>query len=701
MRFLRWGLSTALVASCAVSTVVAAAGLRDGAAAASTAVKAPDLSKEWRSSVQDSMAQAEYQVSRQDTAALSGLAGTLQAPNRAQGIRTYFTSSGIRVVPRTEQAPSWTWGLGLTRYGFDGALVGGATTTPVASGNRVDYHRGPLTEWYLNDERGLEQGFTFTAPPPLPSTLAGGDTLLVDLAIQGHLRSTMGRGTRSIDFTTTTHPGTVVLRYGSLSARDATGRKLPATMQLVPERSAERGSSIRLTVAAAGAVYPVTIDPLALGPDWFTESNQGVAWYGYSVSTAGDVNADGFDDVIIGAHRYDTNADNDGKAFLYYGSATGLSTTAGWTAIGGWAGAKLGHSVARAGDVNADGYDDLIIGVPNPLGTDNFGWAYAYYGSATGPSTSPDWMVVGEQAQGWFGRTVRSAGDVNADGYDDVMVGAPHWDIDKPDEGRAYEYLGSATGLSTTPAWITQGDQAGELYGRWCGTAGDVNGDGYADVIVGAHFWDGDQKDEGRAFAFYGSASGLPTTADWTAEGNQAGAWFGRAVGTAGDVNADGYDDVIVGAPKYDVNSLVDAGKSFMYEGSATGLSLTANWPVDGDQANAWYGRRLASAGDVNGDGFADVIVGAPNYDVQGQIDGGKVYAYYGSSTGLPTIANWTTQLKQARAWYGRSVNSAGDVNGDGFDEVVIGAPLYDHGEADEGGAFLFYGSPRGLGPTR
>src|SRR5439155_2106382 len=124
-----------------------------------------------------------------------------------------------------------------------------------------------------------------------------------------------------------------------------------------------------------------------------------------------------------------------------------------------------------------------------------------------------DWMVEGPQAQAWFGRTVGNAGDVNGDGYDDVVVGAPHWDNGENDEGRAYLYLGSPTGLETTEAWVTESNQVGALYGRWVGSTGDVNGDGYDDVAVGAHFYDGDQPDEGRVFVYYGSPTGLSTTA--------------------------------------------------------------------------------------------------------------------------------------------------------------------------------------------
>ena len=148
-----------------------------------------------------------------------------------------------------------------------------------------------------------------------------------------------------------------------------------------------------------------------------------------------------------------------------------------------------------------------------------------------------------------------TAGDVNGDGYADVIVGADSYDNGQGNEGAAWVYLGSAAGLSATAAWMAEGNQASAWFGHSVGTAGDVNGDGYADVIVGARWYSNGQASEGAAFVYLGSAAGLGAAAAWTGEGNQEGAYFGHSVGTAGDVNGDGYADVIVGAPDYDNGS--------------------------------------------------------------------------------------------------------------------------------------------------
>ena len=126
-----------------------------------------------------------------------------------------------------------------------------------------------------------------------------------------------------------------------------------------------------------------------------------------------------------------------------------------------------------------------------------------------GSAPTAAWTAESDQANAWLGWSAGTAGDVNGDGYADVIVGAPYYDNGQTDEGRAYVYHGSAAGLSTSAAWTAESDQAGARFGWWVGTAGDVNGDGYADVIVGARTYDNGQIDEGRVFVYHGGAAGL------------------------------------------------------------------------------------------------------------------------------------------------------------------------------------------------
>jgi hypothetical protein len=438
----------------------------------------------------------------------------------------------------------------------------------------------------------------------------------------------------------------------------------------------------------------MVIDPMLSPRAWKADGNQDDAQLGNSVGTAGDVNGDGFDDVIVGAWLFDNGRVDEGRALVYHGSVRGLRSTPAWSAESDQDGAHFGHSVGTAGDVNGDGYDDVIVGVSS-FGREE-GLAIVYQGSASGLSSTPVWNARGDQVGADFGSSVGTAGDVNGDGYDDVIVGASGYSNDQTDEGRTFVYLGSASGLDTTPVWTAEGDQDVSYFGRSVGTAGDVNGDGFHDVIVGAPWFNNGQFDEGRASVYHGSPSGLANRPAWTTEGNQVDALLGWSVGTAADVNGDGFDDVIVGAEGYD-NGEMDEGRAYVYHGSASGLTSTPAWTAEGDQEGAGFGTSVGTAADVNGDGFDDVIVGAEAYR-HGQSFEGLAFTYEGSDSGLLAMPSQRLEGNQPFAHFGRSVRMAGDVNGDGFGEVIVGAFVYDNGETDEGAAFVFMGRAIGLG---
>lgn len=449
-------------------------------------------------------------------------------------------------------------------------------------------------------------------------------------------------------------------------------------------------------------VYTEGLRGLSDTPDWTTEADQASSWYGWAVATAGDVNGDGYDDVIVGAPFFDNGQTDEGRAYVYHGSAAGLSATPDWIAEDNVVGSWIGWAVGTAGDVNGDGYDDVVIGANTySNGQATEGKAVAYYGSASGLSLTPDWIVESNQAGAEMGYGVNTAGDVNGDGYDDVLVGAWKYDNGETNEGAAFLYFGSSAGLSTTAAWVGEGNQVNTnaqfgSYGTGVGTAGDVNNDGYDDIIVSAPLYDNGQTDEGRAFVYHGSSTGPGTVADWTAESDQAAAHFSETfVYSAGDVNGDGYDDVVIGSHAYN-NPENDEGRAFVWFGSASGLGTNglpgnADWSAESNQNGANFGFWEGPAGDVNGDGYADIIIGAPTFDGD-QADEGHAFVYSGSATGPSASAYWTGESNQTNSWYG-IVFTAGDVNGDGFDDVIVGAYQYDNGQNNEGAAFVYHGS--------
>jgi hypothetical protein len=448
------------------------------------------------------------------------------------------------------------------------------------------------------------------------------------------------------------------------------------------------------------------------------ESDQSPAGMGFSVAGAGDVNGDGYADVIVGAHVFDAPSNAEGAAFVFLGSAGGVVGTNPGTAHAQLETDQIGaqvNSAAGAGDVNGDGYADVILGsMFYDAGASDEGAAFLFLGSAggivgTNPGTAHA-QLESDQAGAQLGLSVAGAGDVNGDGYADVIVNAWSYDAGQTDEGAAFVFLGSSTGIpsgnpTTAYAQIETNQVDGEL--RRVAGAGDVNGDGYADVIVGADFYDAGESNEGAAFIYHGGSEGIldgdPTTAAAQLESDQAHAHLGWSVAGAGDVNGDGYADVIVGADDYDAGE-TDEGAAFVFLGSAGGIvgndPGTAHAQLESDQASARLGDSVAGAGDVNGDGYADVIVGASLYDA-GSTDEGAAFVFLGSAGGIagndPGAAHAQLESDQASARLGDSVAGAGDVNGDGYADVIVGANLYDAGTTDEGAAWVFHGSASGI----
>ena len=660
----------------------------------------------WLDQVQRDLAAQEYHASWQGAPPLREIEPSWQAPNRAHGFRTYFTSEGIRVVPRTEATPSWRWGLSFVRYGrgHEGHADEETSAVPkagvAASGKRVNYQRGAIAEFYENGADGLEQGFVLPAPPRDSGAGDESDPDAVqpahlDLELWGDLTPRIAADGQAIDFVTAA--GAPAVHYAGLKVTDARGDVLKSWMEGFV--GAGTGGGIRLVFEDRGAVYPVTIDPLATAPAWTVQGDSAQGRLGIGAATAGDVNGDGYSDVIVSAEGYDTLAVDDGRAWVYLGSASGLSTVHESAGIGDMPYAYFGSSVATAGDVNGDGLSDVIVGARGYSHGEQFeGRAYLYLGRSLHVlNVMPVWSAEGDQDQGQFGTKVATAGDVNGDGYSDVIVGTSVYDNVA---GRAWVYLGSSSGLASTAVWTAGGSQTFERFGESVSTAGDVNGDGYAEIIVGTPSYN---SGRGSASLFLGSASGPSPVAAWTVEGTLSSN-LGASAGTAGDVNGDGYADVVVGTPRYGfLGPTGSIGRASLFLGSASGLATNPASVLDGSQIDSAFATSVATAGDVNGDGFADVIVGAPRFtaDESGE---GRAYVYLGSAVGLVAAPIWTADGNQAmpgnEAGFGFLVGTAGDVNGDGYADVIASSPYHDNGVANAGKVTVYLGSPAGPATT-
>ena len=429
-----------------------------------------------------------------------------------------------------------------------------------------------------------------------------------------------------------------------------------------------------------------------------------------------------------------------------------------------------GYSVSSAGDVNGDGIDDLIVGAPDG-GDGNAGEAYVIFGRSTGfgvdvsgrrvidlatLSASDGFIIQGDAALDYAGRSVSNAGDVNGDGIDDLIVGAPSGDDGGYDAGEAYVIFGrtnvfgvdvggrqviALTNLSASDGFIIQGDADYDYAGRSVSNAGDVNGDGIDDLIVGALGGDDGDYNAGEAYVIFGRTTGfgvdvggrqvidlanLSASDGFIIQGDANYDNAGRSVSSAGDVNGDGIDDLIVGAYRGNDGG-TNAGEAYVIFGRTTGfgvdvggrqvidlesLSASDGFIIQGDANYDNAGRSVSSAGDVNGDGIDDLIVGAYRGN-DGGTNAGEAYVIFGRTTGfgvdvggrqvidlesLSASDGFIIQGDAASDYAGISVSNAGDVNGDGIDDLIVGAFGSNDGGTDAGEAYVIFGRTTGFG---
>jgi len=328
--------------------------------------------------------------------------------------------------------------------------------------------------------------------------------------------------------------------------------------------------------------------------------------FGVSVNAAGDVNGDGYADVIVGAHLDDTGGTDAGLAKVF----SGKNGSVLYTFKGDGGGDRFGLTANGAGDVNADGYDDLIVG--------------AYY---TGTGTAPGYAKVfsgkdgkllyklkGSSNRDYYGVYVAGAGDVNKDGYDDVVIGASFDDTKGTDSGRAQV----VSGKDGTVLYNWYGDRSSAYCGRCVDGAGDVNKDGYDDVVVGSYLDDANGTDSGTVKVY----SGKDGSVLYTWYGDSSDDRLGVHVDGGGDLNNDGYPDIVAGA-YYDDQNGTNCGSMRAYSGK-DGSTL---YTFYGQAASVYFGRFACILGDANGDGLDDIIAGAYGEDYGGT-DTGRVYVW-------------------------------------------------------------------------
>ena len=403
-----------------------------------------------------------------------------------------------------------------------------------------------------------------------------------------------------------------------------------------------------------------------------------------------------------------------------------------------------GRSVSGAGDINGDGLDDLIIGAPysDPDARDYAGESYVVFGSSGGFAASLElsaldgsngFVLNGITTGDQSGFPASGAGDINGDGVADLIIGAKYADPNGSSSGESYVVFGSSSGfaasleLSTldgSNGFVLNGITADDRSGHAVSGAGDINDDGVADLIIGANFADPNGSLSGESYVVFGSSSGFAASLELSAldgsngfvlNGINTDDQSGYSVSGAGDIDGDGVDDLIIGARLADPNGS-NSGESYVVFGSSSGfaasLELSAldgsngfvlNGIDEGDQS----GEAVSGAVDINGDGVADLIIGAYVADPNGNSGAGESYVVFGSSTGFVSVLELSA-LDGSNGFVlngitasdrsSESLSGAGDINGDGVDDLIIGATGADPNAIDGAGeSYVVFGSSSGF----
>ncbi|BBD65987.1 hemolysin-type calcium-binding region [Nostoc commune NIES-4072] len=467
---------------------------------------------------------------------------------------------------------------------------------------------------------------------------------------------------------------------------------------------------------------------------------------GTSVSNAGDINNDGIDDLIIGGRLASPNGNSyAGQSYVVFGETnlgsggslnlSDLNGTNGFKINGITAGDNSGTSVSNAGDINNDGIDDLIIGADadgaSPNGNSLTGQSYVVFGGTNlgsgGTLNLSDlngtngFKIKGIAPYNLSGYSVSNAGDINNDGIDDLIIGAPG-------AGQSYVVFGGTnlgsggtlnlSDLNGTNGFKINGIAGYDSSGRSVSNAGDINNDGIDDLIIGAYY-----NSAGQSYVVFGrtnlgsggtlNLSDLNGTNGFKINGIAAGDFSGYSVSNAGDINNDGIDDLIIGATNASPNGNSLAGQSYVVFGGTnlgsggtlnlSDLNGTNGFKINGIAPYNLSGSSVSNAGDINNDGIDDLIIGANFASLNGKDAVGQSYVVFGGTNlgsggtlNLSDLNGTNGFIINGIAVYdnsGFSVSNAGDINNDSIDDLIIGAPYaFANGKAGAGQSYVVFG---------
>jgi hypothetical protein len=530
------------------------------------------------------------------------------------------------------------------------------------------------------------------------------------------------------------------------------GSALPAASSL-PHRglSLAIASALALSLQATIAgpvraeVFPARLDLAGLdGSNGFAIDGEAFDdGLGFSFGGPSDINGDGFDDLVVAAHVADPNGTNSGRVYVLFGPFSGRSDAVQLSSLDGSNGFVLngeleydlaGQSLA-VGDINADGFDDILIGLfGGDRGSTVPNRSYLVFGAASGfPAELELADLDGSNgialdmpgALSILGYSVSAGGDVNGDGIDDLIIGDPMSSPNGVASGRTYVVFGSSAGLphplelsnlNGSDGFVIAGESSGDGAGNAVSVVGDINGDGIDEIVIGASRASTNGNSSGRSYVVFGRSSPVRPVLElseldgvrgFAIDGEASGAHAGRALSAAGDINGDGLNDIIIGAPYAEVGGSA-TGRAYVVFGTQGGFPALLELAsldggngsmLDGEAHYDRFGISARRAGDINGDGVDDLVIGADWAGTNGAFSGSS-YVVFGTRSGFPAQLQMSAldgrngfvlDGEAADDVSGRGLAAAGDLNGDGVDDLVVGAR---GANADDSGrAYVVFGS--------
>lgn len=464
------------------------------------------------------------------------------------------------------------------------------------------------------------------------------------------------------------------------------------------QRSYLIGFTLTIYSVAGFLALPVVATEISAAELGVIGGDTGATETGYAVTGAGDMNADGYADVVLGAPG--AGDQGEGAVYIMFGQSVRFDESSVSTAVrytGETAGDQFGSRVAGAGDINADGYDDIIVAALYADTYDrNAGAVYIIYGQASlaGGSVKDLPTITGTEVSAKLGFALAGAGDINADGFADCLISAPYRN-DR--SGGVYIVYGQAetlAGGSASSLPLLSG-VADYDYAGYAVAGGDINADGYSDMIISAPKRNTTERDTGAVYLLYGR-SAIYTSQSLSSATLLAGLTQSEKIGQSlaiEDINGDNYGDMLIGAA-YNDTAAANGGAVYVYYGSAslnTSLSLAEATQFYNTAAAEIAGQSLAGVGDVNSDGYSDFIVGAPSTS---QTETGRVFLIFGQSAIYSTQALDLQTIFTGETIgdsFGNSVANAGDVNSDGLNDLLLGALGYGQIAEGAGAAYLVY----------